>query len=369
LDFTGKILSIIQDLKVDALILTAPDNTEYFTGVPTIADSTQILYADKNGSVKLYVPVLEFYRFRDSLKDRAEVYGVSKSIKPDDAVVVDKDWKEIINDLLRESVKVGVDKSFPSTLSHLLTELPGERIVDASGRIWKERMVKTREEVNAIKKAIEITSKGICTLASMVTEGVTEAKLTGYFEERVRREGVSQYAFEPIISFKPNNSYPHNVPTSRKLGRSDIILVDVGVKYGGRCSDITRILKYGRLGEEEKKALELVEQALQIGIESIQPGVKAGEPASKVVEFFEKNGVGKKFIHGLGHGIGVVVHEPPYLRLGSETVLEPGMVFTVEPGLYYPGKFGVRLEEDVLLTKKGPRILSGKTRLIIDLAR
>ncbi len=369
MDSTSKILSIIQELKVDALILTAPDNTEYFTGVPTIADSTQILYADKDGRVKLYVPVLEFYRFRDSLKDKAEVYAVSKSIKPEDAVVVDKDWKEIISELLREREKVGVDKSFPSTLSHLLGELPGEKIVDASSRIWKERMVKTKEEVDAVKKAVEITSKGVYTLASMVTEGVTEAELTGYFEERGRKEGVSQYAFDPIISFKPNNSYPHNVPTSKRLGRNDIILVDVGVKYGGRCSDITRILKYGRLSEEEKKALELVEQALYTGIESIQPGVKAGEAASKVVEFFEKNGVGKRFIHGLGHGIGVVVHEPPYLRLGSETVLEPGMVFTVEPGLYYPGKFGVRLEEDVLLTKKGPRILSEKTRLIIELSR
>jgi Xaa-Pro dipeptidase len=369
LDLTGKLLSIIQDLKIDALILTAPDNAEYFTGVPTIADSTQILYADKKGSVKIYVPVLEFYRFRDGLKDRVEVYGVSKSIKPDDARVVDKDWKEIINDLLKDNEKVGVDKSFPSTLSNVLSALPSEKVVDASSRIWKERMVKTREEVDAIKKAIEITSKGVHTLASMVTEGVTEAELTGYFEERVRMEGISRYAFEPIISFKPNNSYPHNIPTSRRLGRNDIILVDVGVKYKGRCSDITRILRYGRLSEEEKKALELVEQALYVGIESAQPGVKAGEPAAKVVEFFEKNGAGKKFIHGLGHGIGVVVHEPPYLRLGSETVLEPGMVFTVEPGLYYPGRFGVRLEEDVLITKKGPRVLSRKLGLIIDLAR
>ncbi len=369
MDLAGKLLSIIQDLKIDALILTAPDNAEYFTGVPTIADSIQILYADKKGAVKLYVPVLEFYRFRDSMKDRVEVYAVSKSIKPDDAMVVDKDWREIINDLLRDNEKVGVDKSFPSTLSHVMSALPGEKVVDASNRMWKERMVKTMEEVAAIKKAIEITSKGIHTLTSMVTEGVTEAELAGYFEERVRMEGVSLYAFDPIISFKPNNSYPHNVPTSRRLRRNDIILIDVGVKYRGRCSDITRIIKYGRLGEEEKKALELVEQALYVGIESIQPGVKAGELALKVVEFFEKNGVGKRFIHGLGHGIGVVVHEPPYLRMGSETVLEPGMVFTVEPGLYYPGRFGVRLEEDVMITKKGPRVLSRKVRLITDLAR
>lgn len=367
LDFASKLNLIIEELKVDAIILTAPDNVQYFTGVPTIADSVQILYFDKEGNIRLYVPILEYYRFRDGLKDRATVYGVSKSIKPEDALVVDKDWREIISDILRDKEKIGLDKSFSSPLGYIAGELPSEKVVDASSRIWKERMIKNEEELSAIKKALEITSRGVHTLFSMITDGVSEAELSGYFEERVRREGVSQYAFEPIISFKPNNSYPHNVPTSKKLASNDIILIDVGVKYNGRCSDITRIIKRGRLNKEEKRVLELVEQALYIGIDSAGPGMKAGEVASKVVEFFDKNGVKNKFIHGLGHGIGVVVHEPPYLRLGNDVVLEPGMVFTIEPGLYFPGRFGIRLEEDIYLTKKGAVVLSKNTPLVFTI--
>ncbi|MEM2009591.1 MAG: Xaa-Pro peptidase family protein [Thermosphaera sp.] len=364
MDFTSKLSAIIEEFKIDALVLTAPDNVQYYTGIPTIADSIQILYFERKGGLRLYVPILEYYRYRDGLRDKASVYGVSKSIKPEDALVTDKDWREIIADILRETGKVGFDRSFQSPLAHIVGDLPSEKIVDVSNRIWKDRMIKNDEELRAIKKALDITSRGIHTLVSMITSGVSEAELAGYFEGRVRKEGVTQYAFDPIISFKPNNSYPHNVPTAKRLASNDIILVDVGVKYEGRCSDITRIVKHGRLNKEEKKALELVEQALYLGIEAIQPGVRAGDVASKVVEFFEKNGVKSRFIHGLGHGLGVVVHEPPYLRLGSDAILEPGMVFTIEPGLYYPGKFGVRLEEDVLVTNKGAVVLSNKTPLI-----
>ena len=219
-------------------------------------------------------------------------------------------------------------------------------------------MIKEDWEIEAIEKAIEITGNAIYNIVDNLSENLTETEISGVFEYSVRKEGVRRYAFEPLILVKPGNSYPHNLPSNNKLGKNNLLLIDVGVKYKERCSDITRMVVWGSISEEEKKVLEIVNEAIDRAIEKIQPGVKAGEVDEAARSYIEENGYGEKFIHGLGHGIGVVVHEQPYIRRGVETVLEPGMVFTIEPGIYIAGKYGVRIEEDVLVTKSGVKILS-----------
>jgi len=358
LDNLNKLLELMDEKRLDNVILFSPDNIEYYTGVESVADATMVLHASRKESVRLYVPLLEYYRYRDSLPSHVEVYAVSRSLKPSDARVVEKSFKDIVKEIIEHSSVVGVDKSHPSSLVQLLTEYPGEKLLDISEDIWKHRMIKDQRELEAIVNAIEVTIKGIKAVQDNISEGVTEAELAGFFEERVRREGVRKYAFEPIIAFKPNNSYPHTLPGSNRIGRRDLVLVDVGVKYGGRCSDLTRMITWKRPSPEERRSLEAVEEALWESIDHISPGVKAGDIAEVAVKILENHGLSERFIHGLGHGIGVVVHEPPYLRTGVTQVLEPGMVFTIEPGVYFSGKYGVRMEEDVLVTKKGARVLS-----------
>ncbi|ADV65213.1 M24 family metallopeptidase [Desulfurococcus mucosus] len=361
----GKLLSLMEEKGLQDLILVSPENIEYYTGVEAVADAVMMLHVSRGGSISLYVPLLEYYRYRDSLPGSIEVKAVTKTLKPSDVKASEKDYPDIVKEIAGSSNRVGVDKSHPGSLTAVLQSLPAERIVDVSEDIWRHRMIKDEEEIAAVRRAVEITIKGIRVVQDNVADGVTEAELAGVFEERVRREGVGKYAFEPIIAFKPNNSYPHTLPGRRRLGKRDLILVDVGVKHGGRCSDLTRMITWGRPSPEERKSLEAVEEALWESIDHIYPGVKAGDVAETAVKVLEKHGLREKFIHGLGHGIGVVVHEPPYLRIGNSTVIEPGMVFTVEPGVYFNGAYGVRMEEDVLVTRKGARVLSGRLKPLL----
>ncbi|MCD6301583.1 MAG: aminopeptidase P family protein [Staphylothermus sp.] len=353
-----KLESIMEKENINSIILTGPDNIEYFLGVRTIADSPLLLYYEKKGEPKLYVPLLEYYRFRDYLENtNVKVYAVSKTLKPSDAEVIDKSFREIISSLSKKE-RIGYDKEYTSPLTSYVLSALGEKIVDISKHISKYRMIKEDWEIENIKKAVDITEKGILEMVNNLSETITETELTGFFEFRVRRAGIDEYAFAPLVLFIPNNSYPHHLPTNNRLGKRNLVLVDVGVKYGGRCSDLTRMIIWGRKNKEELKAIEAVNEAIDNVIDKGQPGMKASELAEVAVKTLEKYELTEKFIHGLGHGIGILVHEPPYIRTGSETVLEPGMVFTIEPGVYFAGKYGVRIEEDVLVTKKGLKVLS-----------
>ena len=355
---SSKLYKILEEHELSDLVITSPENIEYFLGIETVADSVVLLHVSKN-EFSVYVPILEYYRFRDKLeKDKIKVYAVSKKLKPSDASIVDKSWKDIISSIIESSKRVGFDKSHSSPLSGIVSSFSSEKIIDVSNTINKYRMIKEDWEIEAIEKAIEITGNAIYNIVDNLSENLTETEISGVFEYSVRKEGVRRYAFEPLILVKPGNSYPHNLPSNNKLGKNNLLLIDVGVKYKERCSDITRMVVWGSISEEEKKVLEIVNEAIDRAIEKIQPGVKAGEVDEAARSYIEENGYGEKFIHGLGHGIGVVVHEQPYIRRGVETVLEPGMVFTIEPGIYIAGKYGVRIEEDVLVTKSGVKILS-----------
>lgn len=360
-----KLYEIAEANKVEELLIAAPDNIEYFLGVRTIADSILLLHYKRGENPRLYVPLLEYYRFRDSLsKSDVEVIAVSKTLKPHDAKVVETDWKNLVGKLVT-SDKVGFDKSHLSPLNSLISNVYKDKIVDLSKEINRYRMIKENWEIRAIMKAIEITGKGIYEIANNLNEKITETEAAGFFEYRVRREGVNEYAFPPLTLFKPGNSYPHNLPSNIRLGRRNLVLADVGVKYNGRCSDITRMIVWGKISEEEKRVIEAVNEAINNVLDNIQPGTEAGQLAEIAVRTLEKHGLSEKFIHGLGHGFGILVHEPPYIRVGDKTKLEPGMVFTVEPGVYFAGKYGVRIEEDVLVTKKGVKVLSKRIRRVI----
>ncbi len=359
MDNLVKLTKILEENDLTDLIIISPENIEYFLGVETVADSLALLHISRDGYASIYVPVLEYYRFKDSLNSKKiKVYGVSRKLKPEDASIVSKSWKDIAKEIIDKGNRIGIDRSHSSPLSGILHGITSEKIVDVSNKINKYRMIKEDWEIEAIVHAIEITGKAIYDVVNNLSENTTETEVAGIFEYNVRKEGIRRYAFEPLILFKPGNSYPHNLPSNTRLGDKNLVLLDVGVKYRERCSDITRMVIWGSISEEEKKVIEIVNEAINRALETIQPGVKAGEVDKAARSYIEEKGYGNRFIHGLGHGIGVVVHEQPYIRKDNETILEPGMVFTVEPGIYIPGKYGVRIEEDVLVTKDGVKVLS-----------
>jgi len=362
-----KLIKLVEDKNLDSVLLSGVDNIEYFLDVTVAADSPLLLvYERRDNKISLYVPLLEYYRYRALLPEYISVYALSKTQKAPDIPVLAADWKDIVSSIASKYEKIGVDLSHNSPLQVLIFETLSGKAVNISNDIWNTRLIKTDKEITTIREAISITIAGILSVQASIANGVTESYLAGVFEHTTRSRGVEKMAFDPIIAFKPNNAYPHVLPSNKIIGKKDLVLVDVGVKYKGRCSDITRMIIRGKPDREEKRSLKAVIEALEVAIDTITPGIRAKDVYEAACKVLEKWGLRERFIHGLGHGVGIVVHEPPYLRADNTTILEPNMVFTVEPGVYFNGYYGVRVEDVIVVSKRKARVLSGNLDRVLE---
>lgn len=359
----NKLKEIMDKKKIDSILITRPDNIQYYLGIKTIADSIIILHFPAKEYPEVYVPVLEYYRFRDAIGKYIDVKAFSKTMKLADGVV-EKKIEEIISEIGSKYNRVGTDLN-GSPIALTIKDALREKVLDVTREIVKQRSVKEDDEIKSIQEAIDTTIKGIKMVIDSLYDDATETSLAGIFEYRVRIEGSEEQAFPPLILFKPSNSYPHNLPSRRRLGKRNLVLIDVGIKINGYCSDLTRTIPWGAIGKKERKVLEAVNEAIENVVDKAEPYMTGSEIDRIARETLAKYGFEKYFIHGLGHGIGINVHEPPYLTIKYEEKIVPGMVFTIEPGVYIPGKFGVRIEENVLMTEKGIKILSSKLSRIL----
>lgn len=214
------------------------------------------------------------------------------------------------------------------------------------------RSVKDKVELKAIRKAYEIVEKAIFDSLKQVKEGISELDLKAEIAYRIRKYGGSDDSFNHIVAFGKNSSLPHAKSSNRKLKYGDLILIDAGAKYKGYCSDITRCFFFGKEKKTIKEKYELLVRAKQAAVEKLEDGVilsKVDEVARKVLANY---GLDSHFTHGLGHGLGLEIHEEPKISMLSKTKLKSGMVFTIEPGIYFPGKFGIRTEDGYNFDKK-----------------
>jgi len=359
-----KLMKIMDEKELDAILITRPDNIQYYLGIKTIADSVLILHVSTKENPTVYVPVLEYYRFRDTIGKYVDVKAFSKTMKLIDGVVIEKKVEEIVSEVASKYNKIGTDLR-GSPIAITIKEALKEKAIDIMKYIVEQRSIKEDDEIKSIQKAIDATIKGIKMAIDSMHKDITEASLAGIFEYRVRIEGNEEQAFPPLVLFKPGNSYPHNLPSTKKLGRRNLVLIDVGIKINGYCSDLTRTIPWGNIKREEYKVIEAVNEAIENVIDKAEPYMTGDEIDRIARKTLAKYGYDKYFIHGLGHGLGINVHEPPYLTIKYEKKIVPGMVFTIEPGVYIPGKFGVRIEENALMTEKGIKILSSKLPRIL----
>ena len=217
------------------------------------------------------------------------------------------------------------------------------------------RIIKTEKEIEAIRRAGEIGDLGFKTIFECIEEGKTEYELVAEAEYVMRKAGSEGIPFDTIVASGENSAYPHAKTTNKKVQDGDIIIVDIGARFNGYCSDMTRTFIFGKPGKEKAKLINLVNDAQQYGLDNIKAGVKCCDIDKIVREFFiNKNKEwGARFLHSLGHGVGIDIHENPYLSPLSQDVLEENMVVTVEPGLYIPdqGLGGARTEDQIMITK------------------
>ena len=221
----------------------------------------------------------------------------------------------------------------------------------------KLRAIKDADELKLMAEALRLDLKAYRSLKPWLKPGVSEFDILHRLEAFIRKEGVT-FAFDPIIASGPNSAYPHARVTDRKLCRKEPVLIDLGMNYKGYNSDLTRMFFLDTMPASYKDILSIVRDAQHEAFKVIRPGILGRDVDAVVRNYLKKYGLAEKFTHSLGHGVGLEVHEAPRLSLNSDTVLESNMICTVEPGVYFPGKYGIRLEEMVLVTKKGCEVLS-----------
>ena len=222
--------------------------------------------------------------------------------------------------------------------------------VETEHIIEKQRMIKDEEEISNLQKACEITDNCFDYLINYIKPGMTERQIANEIEEyyKQRTDGL---AFETIVASGENSSKPHAVPTDRKIQKTDIITIDMGCKVNGYCSDMTRTIFVGKIPEEMKKVYDLVLKNQQQAMQEYKDGASTRQLTKMVENDFKLNGY--NLIHSLGHGVGLDIHEAPYISYNFDTQLRENMVVTDEPGIYIPEKFGIRIEDTVQITKFG----------------
>jgi Xaa-Pro aminopeptidase len=213
-------------------------------------------------------------------------------------------------------------------------------------------MIKSLEEIRCIKKAISITLQGFEYAQEIYDQMSTEKALAIELERFLKIKGDRHIAFSPIVACGIHSTYPHHEPREIKLNKK-YFLIDLGSKYCGYCADLTRVFFWGKMPPLFNKIYSTVQKAHEKAFKSVKSGVSAKSVDKAARDVVEKAGLGKHFVHGTGHGVGLSVHEPPFLNRYNEERLEEGMVLTLEPAIYLPGKFGVRIEDMVCVKEKG----------------
>ncbi|MBW7988480.1 MAG: aminopeptidase P family protein [Planctomycetes bacterium] len=334
----------LNNRKIDCLIVIKPANVTYTTGFLG-DDSWAVITRSK------------VYFLTDSR------YTEQARVECPDCTIVERTglMAEAVGRLVKKlkSVQtVTVEKSISLAGFGALKKHVKARLKAVADVIETVRSSKDNMEIKTIEAAASISTQGLEKTLRYIKPGVTESELAGMLDFQIRKLGGTN-SFETIVAFGPNASRPHHQPSGKKLKQKDTVLIDFGAKYKGYCSDITRCFVVGRREVFYKKVYDVVEQAQGAAIKMIKAGVKMKDVDAAARTVIKDNDL-PVYGHGTGHGLGLEIHELPFLKVESKDMLKAGEVITIEPGIYIPGKLGVRIEDDVLVTEGGSRILTRK---------
>ena len=360
---------VVEEKGLCGLVVLGEGFLRYFTGF----EGSGFLVVGR-GSVWLVVPVLEYFRARDYLVENSlhgvvgeavyAPYGMPRGlvVEEEGVKIFQGEVGDVLRGLLECRGSVGVIGDGGSVWASLKSGFSS--VVDLTEWANSVRMVKDAWEVERISVASEITVRALSRVVASIERGVSESEVAGALCAEIMKLGGEGCSFEPIVAFGARTAYPHSNPSSSVMLSSGPVLIDVGARYRGYVSDMTRTIAFTGAPPGFRSVAEAVLEAMEEAIDAIEPGVRAGDVDAVARRRLSSQGLAKYFIHSLGHGLGVEVHEAPRIAYGSDTVLKPGMVITVEPGVYIPSEFGVRIEDTLLVTERGARRLTRMERVL-----
>lgn len=246
--------------------------------------------------------------------------------------------------------------------------VPDSRFHSAESVLSELRVRKDAEEISALRQAVLIAQNALQATLPVIKPGITERQVASELTVQLMRNGSDfDVAFTPIVSGGPNSANPHASPSDRPLQVGDLLVIDWGALHQGYTSDITRTFAIGAVEAEYARIAEIVEKANASAREVVRPGIPTEAVDQAARSVIDQSGYGQYFIHRTGHGIGIEGHEAPYIRSGNKAMLEPGMTFTIEPGIYLPDRGGVRIEDNIVVTAAGSESLTDLPRQLITL--
>jgi len=274
-------------------------------------------------------------------------------------------FQAALNGFPADGREVGVEplRARYHELGLLQTASPQTRFVSAGSLLARLRMAKDSAELAAIRQAVDIAQQALDQTLPLIRLGMTESELASELTIQLLRAGSQpEIPFSPIVATGPNSAHPHAVPGDRRLAPGELLIIDWGATASGYISDLTRTFAVGEIDQDSAEVHRVVERANAAGRQAVGPGVRCGEVDRAARTVISSAGYAEYFLHRTGHGIGLEGHEPPYIRDGETAILEPGMTFTVEPGIYLAGRGGVRVEDNVVVTEQGSNSLSSTPR-------
>ena len=334
------------DLKLDGMLVSSVPNRHYLSGFSgtlchlLVDGSRQLLATDS--------------RYTEQAASESEGWDIR------DITLLNNWLNQFVTELGIKRLGYEADHVTVAEHTRLKRTLAetGCELIATNGVVAEMRITKSADEAANLARAAQIGDAALAAATRDLKVGVTEVELAIRFLIAARELGASDISFPTIVAFGPNAARPHHQPTDRPLAEGDMIVFDCGVVYNGYCSDLTRTLAFGEPSDKLREVYNIVWEAQAAGLAAVRAGI-AGRDADAVArDLIEQHGYGERFGHGLGHGVGMEIHELPYLARTGKLELAASAVVTVEPGIYIPGWGGVRIEDMVLVEERGHRPLS-----------
>ncbi|MBI5787754.1 MAG: aminopeptidase P family protein [Candidatus Schekmanbacteria bacterium] len=334
--------------RIDALLVSSHKNIRWLTG---FTGSSGLLLVDRRKS----------YLFTDGryiVQAKQEVSGTEIVITHKPAAFIAKALKTGAIKRLgleEQNLTLAAYRQLETALNQSATKLVPIR----QGIVENQRRIKDDSELERIGRAIEITGKAFSAISAEIKPGIKERELALLLEWAMRKLGAEAVSFETIVASGQRSALPHGRASDKVIESGDLVVIDFGASVDGYCADVTRTLMVGEPSAEQKKIYNLISRVQKLGIETARPGILVSQIDLAIRQEIKDAGYGNYFVHSSGHGLGLDVHEGPRIYKTDKTVLQPGMVFTIEPGVYLPGLGGVRIEDMLVVTQDGCQVLTG----------
>lgn len=340
---------------IDVIYLDNPTSVAYFTGFESNPHERIVAYIATQNDHFLFVPTLE----KEEAISQTSVNNVySYNDEEDPWSIIAKATYDLVSDInlvCIDETTMTVERNHKLLQALLDTQGPDKVIQsdDISTVVDQLRVVKTKDEIDKMIVAGKLADEALQIGFESLTEGISEQEVAAIIDMEMKKKGVSEMSFTTLVLFGDHAASPHGNPGERQLKNNELVLFDLGVIYDGYASDATRTIAFGEISAKEEEIYQVVLEANRTAQAAVKPGMRAGELDDIARKVIEDAGYGEYFTHRLGHGIGKTAHEFPSVTSSNDTILEPGMCFSIEPGIYIPGEVGVRIEDCVYVTEDG----------------